>query len=396
MNTSIFDNVRQAPRDPILGVTEQFQADPNPAKVNLGVGVYSDANGVVPVLECVQAAARRVADDQRPCTYLPIDGLPAYTAAVKALVLGGDEALMARSVTVQGLGGTGALRVGAEFLKSTDGVLRTVLLSTPSWENHEALFTRAGFEVGYYPYYAADGVDAHGMVEALRAAEPGTVVVLHACCHNPTGCDLTPPQWDAVADVIAERGLIPFVDMAYQGFSQGLDADRAAVDVFVRRGLPLLVANSFSKSFSLYGERVGALTIVAGDDAQAARIASQAKVCVRTLYSNPPTYGARLVSTVLTDPDLRPMWEAELAGMRTRIKDMRAALADRLTLAGVSGWDFVERQVGMFSYTGLSQAQMRRMRDEFSVYGTDAGRLCMAALNERNLDQASRAIAAVV
>ena len=393
--SSIFARVPQAPSDPILGLTEQFLADPNPAKVNLGVGVYLDENGQVPLLDCVRQAEQRVSADPRPYNYLPIDGLPAYTSEVKALVLGDRDGLAARSVTIQTLGGTGALRVGAEFLKFADGVSRRVLISTPSWENHEALFSRSGFEIGRYRYYTPAGVDVDGMVEDLRAAEPGTIVVLHACCHNPTGFDLTAGQWERVAQAVAAGGLIPFVDLAYQGLASGFDADRTAVDVFAGLDVPLLVANSFSKSFSLYGERVGGLTAVAASADEAARILSQLKVCVRTLYSNPPTHGARLVATVLADSRLRATWEAEVGGMRRRIKKIRAALADRLTLAGLPGWDFVERQAGMFSYTGLSPAQMHRLREEFSVYGTDAGRICVAAINDGNLGRVCEAIMAV-
>ena len=394
--TDLFASVPLAPADPILGLTEQFNADPDPAKVNLGVGVYQDSTGKVPVLDSVRTAEQRMAADIKPRGYLPIDGLPAYTAQVKALVLGGDEALMSRAVTVQALGGTGALRVGAEFLKHTDGVARRVLLSDPSWENHKALFERTDFETASYRYYTPDGPDIEGMLADLDAAAPGTVVVMHACCHNPTGEDLTAEQWARVVDVVEARGLVPYLDMAYQGFSKGIAEDRLVIDQFAARDMPVLVSNSFSKTFSLYGERVGGLTVIAADADEAKRVMSQLKICVRTLYSNSPTHGAQVVATVLSDPDLRAHWEVELTGMRQRIKEMRAALASGLAAVGVSGdVGFVERQVGMFSYTGMSVAQMRELRERHHVYGTDAGRICVAALNEGNLGRVCAAIAAV-
>ena len=393
--SDVFASIPLAPPDPIMGVTEAFNADPFPDKANLGVGVYLDESGKVPLLACVREAEQRLAQDPKPHGYLPIDGLAAYDADVKALVLGEDPQLRDRSLTVQGLGGTGALRVGAEFLRKTAGLTKA-LISTPSWENHEALFTRTGFEVGQYRYYTPAGVDVDGMLEDLRAAAPGTVVVLHACCHNPTGYDLAPDDWERVIDVVAEGGLVPFVDLAYQGFAQGIAEDGAVVGRFASRGQPFLVANSFSKSFSLYGERVGGLTVVAASPDEAKRLLSQVKICVRTLYSNPPTHGAQIVATVLGDPRLRAAWADELGGMRDRIKQLRSLLAAGLAAAGVSrDMSFVERQVGMFSYTGLSAAQMRRLREEFSVYGTDAGRICVAALNQRNVDRVCAAIAAV-
>ncbi len=391
-----FVHVPLASADPIFGLTEQFDADPSPAKVNLGVGMYYDAAGVVPVLESVRAAEQRYNAALTSCTYAPMGGLPEYTAAVKALVLGGDDELMARSATVQALGGTGGLRIGAEFLKGIDGVVKKVLISDPSWENHQAIFNHADFAVGRYRYYTPAGPDVDGMVEDLRAAAPGTVVILHACCHNPTGEDLTAEQWGRVADVVAERGLVPFLDMAYQGFAQGLAEDRAVIDLFAARGLSVLVSNSFSKTFSLYGERVGGLTVITADADEAERVLSQLKLCIRSLYSNAPRHGAKLVATVLNDPDLRGVWEAELTGMRQRIKTMRSALAAQLVALGVaSDVSFIERQVGMFSYTGMSVEQMRELRDRYHIYGTDAGRICVAALNEGNIATVCEAMAAV-
>ncbi len=363
---SLFSNVAMAPRDPILGINEQFAADPNPDKVNLGVGVYYDENGKLPLLACVAEAEQRLAEHPKPRGYLPIDGIAAYDKAVQELVFGaGSQALAeGRVATVQGLGGTGGLKVGADFLKKLHPDAK-VLISDPSWENHRALFTNAGFEVGTYPYYdaARQGVDFEAMLGALDAAAPGTVVVLHACCHNPTGYDLEPAQWDRVVQAVAGRGLVAFLDMAYQGFGDGIEEDGAVVRQFLDAGIDFFVATSFSKSFSLYGERVGALSVVCDSADEAARVLSQLKIAIRTNYSNPPTHGASVVATVLTTPALRAQWEQELAGMRTRIKEMRGVLRDRLVAAGVErDMGFVTRQRGMFSYSGLDAAQMQRLR----------------------------------
>jgi aromatic-amino-acid transaminase len=397
---SILSSVPMAPRDPILGLTEAFVADTRADKVNLGVGVYLGEDGKVPLLDCVRRAEFGLAQAPTARGYLPIDGMPAYNAAVKELVFGPDSGAVAagRVVTVQGLGGTGGLRIGAEFLKSTSAQ-RKVALSTPSWENHQALFSRAGFEVSGYRYYdaAAHSVDVEGMLADLSAAEPGTVVVLHACCHNPTGYDLSPQQWAQVAEVVVAGGLVPFLDLAYQGFAAGLDGDRATVELFAGLGIPVLVASSFSKSFSLYGERVGALSVVTADADEAARALSQLKATIRTVYSNPPTHGAAVVAKVLGDPVLRAVWELELADMRVRIKEMRRQLVAALVASGVSkDVSFITDQVGMFSYSGLRVDQMERLRAEHGVYGTDAGRICVAALNNKNVAKVAGAIAAVL
>ncbi|MGB2767301.1 MAG: amino acid aminotransferase [Propionicimonas sp.] len=396
---SILTSVPLAPRDPILGLTEQFVADPRPEKVNLGVGVYLGEDGRIPLLDCVRAAEARLAAAPAPRGYLPIDGHVAYNAAVKRLVFGADSepAASGRVVTVQGLGGTGALKVGAEFLKVTSAA-RTVLISDPSWENHQALFSRAGFEVRSYRYYqpALGGIDGDGMLADLAAAAPGTIVVLHACCHNPTGYDLSAAQWEQVAAVVAERGLVPFLDLAYQGFAAGIEPDGSVVARFAALGIPLLVASSFSKSFSLYGERVGALSVVTADAEEASRVLSQLKVTIRTTYSSPPTHGAAVVSTVLGDTELRAGWVGELEAMRIRIREMRAALVAGLVDAGSSvDMGFIGDQVGMFSYCGLSAEQMTELRTVHAVYGTDAGRICVAALNQGNVARVAAAIAAV-
>ena len=397
---TLFAAVELAPRDPILGLNEQFNADTNPAKVNLGVGVYFDDNGKLPLLKCVQAAEAQLVEAHKPRGYLPIDGIAAYDKAVQGLVFGaGSEILNAgRVATVQALGGTGGLKLGADFLKKLNPAAK-VLISDPSWENHRALFTNAGFEVGAYPYYDADkrGVNFDGMLAALNAAAAGTVVVLHACCHNPTGYDITPAQWTQVVEAVKARKLVPFLDMAYQGFGDGIAEDGAAVQQFVASGMDFFVATSFSKSFSLYGERVGALSVVCESKDEAQRVLSQLKIVIRTNYSNPPTHGAQVVATVLDTPALRQQWEEELAGMRVRIKQMRTLLVEKLAAAGVKqDFSFVTAQRGMFSYSGLSAAQMQRLRSEFGVYGVDSGRICVAALNTKNIDHVVSSIAKVL
>ena len=397
---SLFSAVAMAPRDPILGLTEQFVADANPNKVNLGVGVYLDDNGKIPLLACVQAAERAMTEKPAPHGYLPIDGLAAYDAGVKALVFGAQSEVVqsARVATVQALGGTGGLKIGADFLRHLAPQAK-VLISNPSWENHRALFTQAGFTVESYRYYdpATRGLDFAGMLADLKAAAPGTIAVLHACCHNPTGYDLTPEQWDQVIAVVKAAGLTPFLDMAYQGFASGLAEDGATVGKFIAAGLSCLVATSFSKNFSLYGERVGALSVVGADKDEAARILSQLKIMARTNYSNPPTHGAAIVAAVLSNPEWRAQWEQELGAMRTRIKTMRQRLADGLKAVGVrQDTAYITRQIGMFSYSGLSKEQMQRLRGEFGVYGTDAGRLCVAALNSKNVDYVCQSIAKVM
>ncbi len=392
--------VQMAPKDPILGVTETFNADKNPNKVNLGVGVYYDDNGKVPLLECVRRAETQLAEKSAPRSYLPIDGLPAYDRAVQALVFGADSAAARenRVVTVQALGGTGGLKIGADFLRRIAPDSQ-VWISQPSWENHRALFESAGFTVNTYPYYdpSSRGVDFAGMVATLRALPPASIVVLHACCHNPTGVDLTAEQWTVVIETVVSRGLIPFVDIAYQGFGEGIDADGEVVRRFAQAGGPVFVSNSFSKSFSLYGERVGALSVVAGSSEEAARVLSQLKRTVRTNYSNPPTHGGQIVAAVLTTAELRALWERELGQMRERVRDMRRQLVEKLRArAPRADFGFVMRQRGMFSYSGLSKSQVARMRGEFSVYAIDSGRICVAALNSRNVDYVADAIARVI
>lgn len=397
---SLFTAVEMAPRDPILGLNEQFAADKHPNKVNLGVGVYYDDNGTLPLLQCVQQAEKQLMATPKARGYLPIDGIAAYDSAVKNLVFGAesDAVKSGRVATVQAIGGTGGLKIGADFLKQLDSSAK-VLISDPSWENHRALFSQAGFKVESYPYYdaASKGVNFDGMLTALNQAPAGTIVVLHACCHNPTGYDITPAQWDQVITAVRDAKLVPFLDMAYQGFGQGIAEDGVVVQKFVAAGLSFFVSTSFSKSFSLYGERVGALSVFCADKDEAARVLSQLKIAIRTNYSNPPIHGGSIVALVLGTPELRALWEEELGGMRQRIKEMRATLVAKLKEAGVEqDMSFITKQVGMFSYSGLGKDQMVRLRNEFGVYGTDTGRMCVAALNSRNIDYVCSAIAKVL
>jgi len=397
---SLFSAVEMAPRDPILGLNEQFNADTNPAKVNLGVGVYFDDNGKLPLLQCVLAAEKAMMDAPKPHGYLPIDGIAAYDAAVKALVFGADSESVksGRIATIQALGGTGGLKVGADFLKKLNPNAK-VLISDPSWENHRALFTNAGFTVESYRYYdaATRSLDFAGMLADLNAAAAGTVVVLHACCHNPTGYDISPAQWDQVIAAVKAKNLVPFLDMAYQGFGYGLTEDGAVIGKFVAAGLLFFVATSFSKSFSLYGERVGALSVLCESKEEAGRVLSQLKIVIRTNYSNPPSHGGAIVAAVLGTPELRALWEKELGEMRVRIKAMRQKLVDGLKAAGIKqDMSFITQQIGMFSYSGLSKDQMVRLRNEFGVYGTDTGRMCVAALNSKNIDYVCASIAKVI
>jgi len=397
---SLFNAVEMAPRDPILGLNEQFAADTNPQKVNLGVGVYYDDNGKLPLLKCVQHAEQDMMKAPSARGYLPIDGIAAYDSAVKGLVFGAESepVTSGRVATIQAIGGTGGLKVGADFLKKLSPAAK-VLISDPSWENHRALFTNAGFTVESYPYYdaAKRGINFEGMLEALNSAPAGTIVVLHACCHNPTGYDITAAQWDQVIAAVKARQLTPFLDMAYQGFGHGIAEDGAVIGKFVDAGLSFFVSTSFSKSFSLYGERVGALSVLCKDKEEASRVLSQLKITIRTNYSNPPIHGGAVVAAVLNDPSRRAVWEAELAEMRTRIKAMRQTLVEGLKTAGVQqDMSFITSQIGMFSYSGLSKDQMVRLRNEFGVYGTDTGRMCVAALNSKNIDYVCASIAKVV
>lgn len=397
---SLFSAVEMAPRDPILGINEAFNADTRTNKVNLGVGVYCDEDGRIPLLRAVAEAEKIRVAQHAPRGYLPIDGISAYDLAVQKLLLGADSPLIAsgRVLTTQSVGGTGALKIGADFLKRLlpDAV---VAISDPSWENHRALFEAAGFPVQDYRYYDAPTHDVNraGMLEDLQNLPNGSIVVLHACCHNPTGVDLTPEDWQAVLEIVREREHVPFLDIAYQGFGDGIEEDAAAVRLFAQSGLTFFVSSSFSKSFSLYGERVGALSIVVGDQEEGSRVLSQVKRVIRTNYSNPPTHGASVVAAVLNNPELRVMWETELGEMRDRIRTMRLAMVEQLAdLNAKRDFGFVAQQRGMFSYSGLTTEQVERLRSEFGIYAVGTGRICVAALNTRNLPVVTKAIAAVL
>ena len=396
---NLFAAVEMAPSDPILGLNEKFNADTNPNKVNLGVGVYFGEDGKMPLLECVKLAEKRMTELPTARNYLPIDGIAAYDKAVKELVFGAaSEPLSSeRVVTIQGLGGTGALKVGADFLHMVCPQAQ-VLISDPSWDNHRGIFENAGFTVQPYAYYHSTRkcLDFDGMLASLKAAPVASIVVLHVCCHNPTGYDLSLEQWDQVIQVVKARRHTPFLDMAYQGFAQGIAADGAVVHKFVAAGLQFLISTSFSKSFNLYGERVGALSVLCADKTEAQRVLSQLKIRIRTNYSNPPTHGAAVVTTVLNQPELRALWETELTAMRQRIKEMRLQLVAGLKASGCrQNFEFITQQTGMFSFTGLSPGSMMRLRSEFGIYGTDSGRICVAALNHNNLAYVCRAIASI-
>ena len=400
MSGSIFADVPAAPRDPILGLIEAFNHDTRSQKVNLGVGVYFTEDGRIPVLRAVAEAERRRAAEPSARGYLPIEGIPAYDAAVQRMLLGADSPLIAqgRVLTAQALGGTGGLRIGADLLHRVLPNSR-VAISEPSWENHRAIFESAGFTVITYPYYdaATQGLDFSGMLAGLKALAPKTIVVLHACCHNPTGVDLSLPQWKQVVETVKAGDLVPFLDIAYQGFGESIDADGAAVRLFAESGLTFLVSSSFSKSFSLYGERVGALTIVDQSKDESTRVLSQLKRVIRANYSTPPTHGGMVVATVLNTPDLRADWESELGEMRQRIKAMRRQLAQGLAArTSKRDFSFIERQNGMFSYTGLSPEQVTRLRDEFGIYAVSTGRICVAALNSKNVEYVADSIAKVL
>ncbi len=397
---SLFSAVELAPRDPILGLNEAFNADTRPTKVNLGVGVYTNEEGKIPLLRAVADAEKARVAAGLPRGYLPIDGIAAYDAAVQKLLLGKDSALIAagRVVTAQAIGGTGALKIGADFLRTLNPSAK-VAISDPSWENHRALFETAGFKVEAYPYYdaATHGVNFDAMLAALNSYEAGTIVVLHACCHNPTGVDLSDAQWAQVVEVVKARQLVPFLDIAYQGFGEDLEADAAAVRLFAAADLNVFVSSSFSKSFSLYGERIGALSIITSSKDEATRVLSQLKRVIRTNYSNPPTHGGALVSAVLASPELYASWVQELGEMRDRIRAMRNGLVERLKTSGVDrDFGFINAQRGMFSYSGLTAAQVDRLREEFGIYAVSTGRICVAALNTRNIDAVAAAVAAVL
>ena len=397
---NLFSSVQLAPKDPIFGLTEAYTADQRAGKVNLGVGVYYTDEGKVPLLRAVLEAEKEVVAKQSPRAYVPIEGPNPYNSAVQNLLFGADSPLIkeGRVVTVECLGGTGALRVGGDFVKRLD-TNAPAAISAPSWENHRGIFESAGYQVLEYAYFdpKTRGVDFEGMVKSLESFPAKTLVILHACCHNPTGADLTPEQWRKIISICQTRQLIPFLDIAYQGFATGIEEDGAAVQLFADSGMSFFVSSSFSKSFSLYGERVGALSIVTQSKEESARVLSQLKRVIRTNYSNPPTHGAAIVAMVLNSPKLRQMWEDELAEMRERIKAMRHGLNKKLAAAGAQqDFSFIETQRGMFSYSGLTAGQVANLQEQDGIYALSTGRICVAALNTKNLDRVAQAIARVL
>jgi aromatic-amino-acid transaminase len=397
---NLFSSVQLAPKDPIFGLTEAYTADQRPGKVNLGVGVYYTDEGKVPLLRAVLEAEKELVAKQSPRAYVPIEGPNPYNSAVQNLLFGADSPLIkeGRVVTAECLGGTGALRVGGDFVKRLD-TNAPAAISAPSWENHRGIFESAGYQVLEYSYFdpKTRGVDFEGMVKSLESFPAKTLVILHACCHNPTGADLTPDQWKKIISICQTRQLIPFLDIAYQGFATGIEEDGAAVQLFADSGMSFFVSSSFSKSFSLYGERVGALSIVTQSKEESARVLSQLKRVIRTNYSNPPTHGAAIVAMVLNSPKLRQMWEDELAEMRERIKAMRHGLNKKLAAAGAQqDFSFIETQRGMFSYSGLTAGQVANLQEQDGIYALSTGRICVAALNTKNLDRVAQAIARVL
>ncbi|WP_336797109.1 amino acid aminotransferase [Erwinia aphidicola] len=397
----MFQNVDAYAGDPILSLMETFKQDARPHKVNLSIGLYYNGQGVIPQMQAVAAAEEQLhAQPQAASLYLPMEGLPPYRSAIAPLLFGAEHPVLkaGRIATIQTLGGSGALKVGADFLKFYFPDSQ-VWVSDPTWENHIAIFNGAGFTVNTYPWYdtATNGVKFDALLEKLSTLPAQSIVLLHPCCHNPTGADLTNAQWDEVTRVLKDRELIPFLDIAYQGFGGGMEEDAYAIRSIAAAGLPALVSNSFSKIFSLYGERVGGLSIVCDDAEEAARVLGQLKATVRRNYSSPPNFGAQVVSCVLNNPELKASWLAEVEAMRLRIIEMRQVLVDALTQA-VPGknFDFLLKQRGMFSYTGLSAAQVDRLRNEFGVYLIASGRVCMAGLNRNNVHQVAEAFAAVM
>ncbi len=396
----MFESISPAPPDAILGLTEAFRADPNPAKINLGVGVFMDDRGHTPVLESVRKAEAVLLERQNTKSYLPIAGSPAYALGVQDLLFGASHPVLAakRVQTAQTPGGTGGLRVGADFLKRFRPDA-TVWMSNPTWANHKGVFNAAGFPTRDYPYYhtLTHGLDFEHLTDALSKIPAGDIVLLHVCCHNPTGVDPSPTQWAALADIAAARGWFAFFDFAYQGFGESVEADRLPLTLFAERGLEFAVAASCSKNFGLYNERTGSFSIV-GASADAVEAAfSHVKIAIRCNYSNPPRHGGAVVETILGDAPLRNLWMTELQAMRNRIFSLRGALVQGLLSRGVSrDFSFIARQKGMFSFSGLDDAQVRRLRDEYSIYMVGGGRINIAGISAQNLDPLCDAIAAIL
>lgn len=400
MSTHFFADVPTTEPDVILSLLEAFRSDPSPQKVNLGIGLYQDSSGKIPVLQSIQRAASQWIELEENKSYLSIDGVATYNTATQELLFGKNSRVVAdkRVTTIQSVGGSGGLRLGAELIHQflPDA---SVYISDPSWENHRGLFESAGLKVETYPYYDPEtsGLKKAEMLEALRKMPMGSVVLLHACCHNPTGVDLDLETWKDVVAICEERELLPFIDFAYQGFAVGNEEDAVPIRMFVERELTFLISNSYSKSFSMYRERCGALSVVTGSTKEAAAVSSQVKRIVRSIYSSPPSYGAQLISLVLNTPELYVLWEHELAEMRQRIHSMRRLLASKLSVAVPSrDFSFILKQQGMFSYSGLSSQQVRLLKSKYNIYALESGRICVAAINERNVDYISEAITGVL
>lgn len=396
----MFEKLEPAPSDPILGITEAFRADPNPKKINLSVGVYQDGSGKTPILESVRQAGKLVLERQRTMSYLPIPGSPAYAAAVQKLMFGDEhEAISSgRAATSHTPGGTGALRVAADLIH-TQLPKATVWLTQPTWPNHPQIFAAAGVPTKSFPYFDAktNSLAFDAAIAAIEKIPAGDVIMLHGCCHNPTGIDPTPQQWEKLADTVYSRGILPLLDFAYQGFADGIEEDAVGLRAFARPGTELIVCSSFSKNFGLYCERVGALTVVAADKKGADTVQSQVKVCIRSNYSNPPAHGAELVTTVLGEPALRKLWEQEVGQMRDRINGMRTLLVKTLQQKGVPGdYSFITRQRGMFSFSGLMPQHVEALKQKYAIYIVGSGRINVAGITEQNVVPLCEAIAEVV
>ena len=396
----MFEKVQPAPRDPILGLTEAFKADSNPEKINLGVGVYQDDTGKTLPLATVSQAAQRILDQQESAAYLPIPGLAEYNRAVQELMFGKEHEVVAsgRAKTAQTPGGTGALRVVGDFLaQNFPGT--TVWLTDPTWANHANIFTAAGVSLAKLPYFDKEtsGLAFGELMDELGKVPSGDAVLLHGCCHNPTGVDPTPGQWEQIAEVVHSRGLLPILDFAYQGFADGIESDAAGLRTMTRPGREMVVCSSFSKNFGMYRQRVGAVTFIATDADQAATVESQVKRAIRCNYSNPPAFGAQVVATILDDSQLRDQWEAEVAAMRDRINGMRSQLVEKLTEKGAPGdFSFIKQQRGMFSFSGLTKDQVHALREEYAIYIVDSGRINVAGITSHNIDRLAEAMASVM
>ncbi len=396
----MFETIEMAPPDPILGLTEAFNKDTNGAKINLSVGVYKDANGQTPILESVKQARQRVLDTEKTKSYKPINGDPAYGAAVRAMLFGAGHEIVTsgRATTAHTPGGTGALRVAGDYLHSLHPK-SAIWVSDPTWANHANIFEAAGLTIKKYPYFdaATNSLAWEKMIAALGQVPAGDAVLLHGCCHNPTGVDPLPAQWGQIADVLAKRGALPLVDFAYQGFADGIDEDAAGLHTLCKPGCELLICSSFSKNFGLYNERVGALTVVAGTPQAAEAVMSHMKRCIRCNYSNPPAHGAAVVTTILNDAALKAQWQGEVKQMRDRINAMRRVFVERLAAKGVKGdYSFINRQRGMFSFSGLNKDQVQALRDKHAIYIVGSGRINVAGMTEANIDALCEAIAGVV